>query len=461
MIRLSILKVVLAIAVAVAAACSCSKLERYDVKTPLQKGQELIFDPESLNEIHISMTRGQLNTLLLYYALNPRTHQSVHCDVRYVHDGVETVIKDAGIRLRGNTSRRKPYENDRWVHFHIGLNFHKFVKEDSHKLFETKKLVLKYFHEDPTYVREIYSYDLFRRYGVWTAINANYCRLWIKHSGQSAESYLGVYGQMESISQQFLDVRRELFGSAEGNLWKCRYGAKLNSLDVSFGQDVGGDEEYIYELKTDNCEYEAAEAQLKNFIYALNNTPDSQFHDWIASVCDVPLLLKTAAVNVVLGMWDDYWNNGNNFYLYFNSTDPGKYKIFFIPYDYDNTLGTCLNCGVQTDAGRHNPFNWGKTTRPLINRILACEDYRELYRQYLLDLVDPGKDYFNIDSSLERIRKWQNMVVPYVRNDTGEDCVIADRPASWGNHPEYRVTTIGPDNFFTVHTETILRYCSR
>jgi len=443
---------------------SCEKDER-PIKAPesgisLVEGQKTIFDPESLNEIHISMTKAQLNTLLLYYDRNNRTHQSVHCDVRYVCNGKETLIEDAGLRLRGNTSRRRPFEK-KWVHFHMGLNFSKFVKDDAHKLYGTKKLVLKYFHEDPTYVREIYGYDLFRRYGVWTAIQANYCRLWIKHSDQNKETYMGVYGQMESISQQFLNAREKQFGGADGNLWKCRCGARLNSFDGTFGQDVGGDEEYVYELKTDNGTFESANAQLKNFIYALNNTPDENFHDWFASICDVELFLKTVAVNVVLGMWDDYWNNCNNFYIYFNSTDPGKYKFFFIPYDYDNILGTCMACGVQTDAGRHDPFNWGKTTRPLINRVLACDDYREMYRQYMLELVDPANGYFDIDASLKRIMMWQNMVVSYVRNDTNEDCFISDRPASWGNHSEYRVTTRGSDNFFSVRTETIHKYCDR
>ena len=120
-------------------------------------------------------------------------------------------------------------------------------------------------------------------------------------------------------------------------------------------------------------------------------------------------------------------------------------KRYLLPEDY------------MADPSVH-VFN-GKTTRPLINRILACGDYRELYRSYLLELVDPAKGYFDIDASLERIKEWQNMIVSYVRNDTNEDCSIADRPASWGNHPEYRVTTRGRDNFFTVHTATIHKYC--
>ena len=52
------------------------------------------------------------------------------------------------------------------------------------------------------------------------------------------------------------------------------------------------------------------------------------------------------------------------------------------------------------------------------------------------------------------------MISPYIDNDTGEDTVLADRPASWGNHHEYRLLTPGPDNFFQVKTSSINKYCA-
>ncbi len=89
----------------------------------------------------------------------------------------------------------------------------------------------------------------------------------------------------------------------------------------------------------------------------LTSRSGRDFHDWIAQVCDVELLLRTYAVNVAVGMWDDYWNNTNNFYIYFNSDDPDRYEFFFIPYDYDNTLGTSSSCGVQDDSARHRRWS--------------------------------------------------------------------------------------------------------
>ena len=101
--------------------------------------------------------------------------------------------------------------------------------------------------------------------------------------------------------------------------------------------------------------FEDAKAQLQDFIAKLNGKSDESFKKWISEVCDVELLMRTYAVNVAVGMWDDMWNNGNNYYLYFNSLDKLNYKVFFIPYDYDNTLGTS-NC---YDPAKQNPTQWG------------------------------------------------------------------------------------------------------
>ena len=164
--------------------------------------------------------------------------------------------------------------------------------------------------------------------------------------------------------------------------------------------------------------------------------------------------MKTYATNVAVGMWDDHWNNGNNFYLYFNSTDKYEYKVFFLPYDYDNTLGTSLNCGVQNDSGRQDPYNWGNSG-VLMKRLMKFDEFRQMYKNALLELIDPDNGLLDVNASVERIQSWQNKINSFVSNDTGEDMKISDRPASWGNHPEYRLMDKGSNNFFNVKAKTI------
>ena len=434
-------------------------------------GVAYMFDGTTVPKIHISVSLEEWNKLLQYYDADHNTSQSVVCSVRYDKAGDVTEISDCAIRLRGNTSRRRPEgsggqmhqaDNTDWKHCHFQLNFRKYVKDDAHELHGARKVILKWFKEDPMYVRELFCYDLFRRAGVWTGANAAYCQLYIKVEGDSRETYFGVYEMIEPIDDRFIKVRREQFGNIDGYLWKCSWGADLTSLDRSFGPDTDSGQSFTYELKTNVAEYGVALAQLQDFIKKLSGKGDESFAQWIPQVCDVPLLLKTYAVNVAVGMWDDYWNNTNNFYIYFDSKDMYKYKFYFIPFDYDNTLGTVKDCGVQGDAGSHNPLRWGADagSKRLIPRLLNIPEYAALYKQYLRELVaDDG--IMSRDASMARISQWQKSIDGMVPNDTGEDMEIRDEPASWSSNRSYRLLETGSNNYFEVKAASIRKYCGQ
>lgn len=433
-------------------------------------GVAYMYDSRVIPEIHISVTVKEWNELLKAYDRNPDTKQYIHCGVRYLKGEEETVISGAALRLRGNTSRRRPEgysgqmhgeggETD-WHHCHFQLNFRKFIKDGEHEIHGARKVILKWFKDDPSYCRELYCYDLFHRAGVWSAPHDVYCRVWLKIEGERREAYFGVYNMVEPIDERFVKHRKKLFGSDEGFIWKCRYGADLRNPNSDIGADLDNDVEHVYELQNSTEEIGKASAQLRNFITKLNTLNGQAFHDWIERVCDVELLLRSYAVNVCVGMWDDYWNNQNNYYLYFNSMDEEKFRFFFIPYDYDNSLGTSSDCEAQKDSGRQDPFNWGKKENPLIYKLLQYDDFRETYRRELLRLTEPAEGLFYYTSSMRRIRNWQESISQFVANDTGEDMTLRDLPASWGNHSEYRLLSPGPDNFFSVKTESIREYCS-
>jgi spore coat protein CotH len=427
-----------------------------------------VFDMNELPEIRITVSEEQWNALLEEYDRNSNTAAYIHCDAEFKSKGETHNFIDAGLRLRGNTSRRRPEgnggemhkrDNADWHHCHFMLNLRKYQKDDAHELHNIRKLHLKWHKDDRAYCRELYCYDLFRRFGIWTAAYSSYCRLWIHVEGDKEPAYYGVYAMLEAIDDKFVKRRKELFGDHDHNLWRCRWGATLNYNDIkgawiSVDDDTGND--YVYELKSNTDNFEAAKEQLYEFSKNLTQLEGQEFHDWIAKVCDVRLLLRTYAVNVVVGMWDDYWNNCNNYYIYFNSSDKENYKFFFIPYDYDNTLGTSHSLGIQTDAGRQDPYNWGDTGL-LMERLMKFEDFRQIYKDALQELVDPANGLFHMDASVPRIKAWQDKIAPYVSNDTGEDMRIEDRPANWGNHGEYRLMDTGSNNYFRVKTETINR----
>ena len=461
------MKRIVAIILALAALCTSCKRDdiAFDGGGTLPVGNDdpdivnwagavdYVFDEDVIPQIHVSVSQAEWDRLLEAFDDNPDTKEFIKCDVKYIKGKETTVIKSAGLRLKGNTSRRRPQFDDSFSHVHFGLDFHHYVKDPAHTVKGLRRVDLKWFKDDPAYAREIYCYDLFRREGVWTAVRDVYCRLWLK-VGKEKEMYYGVYGMLEHIDKNYLRVREKEFGTHEGNLWKCFWSSSLTDTGARMGVDADNTGGFVYELKTNKEEGEAlAIGQLRDFIKNLNNLSGDGFNSWISSHMDVDLFLKTLAVNVAVGMWDDYWNNSNNYYLYFDApADKENYKVWFIPYDYDNTLGTTQECGRQSDAGRQNPLKWGHSSYPLTNKILQNPAWRNAYVKYLKELCAGD---FSAQASMARIRGWQSRISPYVSNDTGEDMTIEDRPAPWSNHPEYRLLESGSNNFFEVKASAV------
>ena len=139
---------------------------------------------------------------------------------------------------------------------------------------------------------------------------------------------------------------------------RSRMGIENISLDPS--QSLN----YAYDLKTNDDQLGPAKDELSNFITNFNTLTDTAFLNWVNKNMDVNFFLKTYAVNVMVGMWDDYWVNSNNFYFYF---DP-QGKAWFIPYDYDNTLGTSL---LMENSGTQDLLHWGNSDNPLVEKLLS------------------------------------------------------------------------------------------
>lgn len=395
-------------------------------------------------EIHIRTTEANWQALLDAYNKDNKTQEYIPADVYYSDGTNKESVLGAGLRLKGNTSRRYPGEAGNLHHVHFGLHFSEFTKGP--KMLGVSRLDLKWFKDDPAYCREVYCYDLFNRYGIWTAISAGYTRLWIQ-IGNNPETYMGVYELMEHVRGDYVKRRSELFGGSDGHLWKARWGADMKKADAWMGADDNKND-YTYELKSDATDFTNAKTQLQNFLRNLNNLSGEQFYAWAQDAMDVEFLLKSYAVNVAVGMWDDYWNNSNNYYFYFNPDG----KFFFIPYDYDNTLGTSKDCGVIQDSGTKDPLKWGHQSYPLLMKLLGKPEWKAYYIACLKELCAGD---FGAEASATRIKAWQNQIAPYVSNDTGEDMVIQDLPASWSNRPNYRILEQGSNNFFTVKARVI------
>ena len=449
-------------------ACERDRIQEDDSPAPYTSADNL-FNDKKLPQLQVSVSESEWNRLLRMYDEENHNHSYIKCSKVIFYRGYDTFSCDnVGLRLRGQTSRRRPEgyngqshksENAKWRHVHFGLNCRAY--SDSGSFAGVRRINLKYAKEDPSYIREHYCFDMLSRFGVWTAPKSSWCRLSF-NIGNDDPVYYGVYLMIESIDKQYVK-RRPGFGPAEGWLWKCGWGANLRDTDEwRFHFDDNSPNTYSYDLKADDPdEFEPAKEQLRDFITKLNKLSGIEFYNWIYKVCDVDLLLKMYAGLVALGHWDDYWNNMNNFYLYFNNKDPENYKVYMLPYDLDNTLGTSTNCGVQNDSGRQDPYNWGVQECVLLYKLLKDNDIKNKYTSYLCEFATTGNAFTGQAESAARIRAWQEMLERFVSNDTGEDMVIKDAPASWGNHPEYRLLEDSPDNWFKVKAESIAYWINK
>jgi spore coat protein H len=423
-----------------------------------QRKAGYVYDTNALPDVQLTITVDEWNKLLSYYDQNPYNEENVAARMTFSKNGVVDVIDTVGLRLRGNTSRRRPEgskgeihnsSNPNWHHASFSVDINRFVP--GQRFAGLKKINLKWFKDDAMYVREIYCYDLFERFGVWTAPQSGYCRLFLRIGAEGKRVYFGVYQLLEAVDTEYLTARSQRLGKQQGFLWKANWGANFRTADRSKMdiEQVTLTKTYepVYDLKNRPMELETARDQLAEFIASYNSLKGTAFKEWVVTRMDVPLFLKTYAVNVLCGMWDDYWNNQNNFYFYFDASG----KFYFIPFDYDNTLGTSM---LMTNSGTRDLLNWGDSRNPLVVKLLEIPDYRALYINYLHELTDPARDLFDYERSRARILQWHALIGDHITNDTGEDMEIKDLPASWGNCGFYRLLE-PTNNFFKIRSANL------
>jgi spore coat protein H len=424
---------------------------------------EALFNPLSIFSIHLTFSVDEWNGLLHDYDMHNRNEMYRLAACTLLVNGSTLTYPGVGVRLRGNTSRKRPENGtgnhlstnqlDR-VHYKIKLN-HDFSKDESaygspsmdvptntalksqQILTNVKALNLKYNKDDPSYIREALSYDQFRNFGV-DVVHTTFAKLYIK-IGDETERYIGIYLAFEDIDKTWIKKR---YANSEGTMFKCLWQdfgpADLTTTDYDgslltgrIGEEMSdpannaiftsGFTAYhpAYDLKEDPTG--TGVSDLNSFITLLNSNPTK---DQIENVFDVQSFLRALAVNVMIGMADDYWRGGNNYYLYKN---PSQNKWNFLPYDNDRTFGiNTFGPAAETSS----VINWGDNANTpcnpvLVDRILEIPQFMIDYKAYLTTMVDSG--YFTETTVIARIQEMQNS---FSANTSGYNISIDNYPFS-------------------------------
>lgn len=219
-----------------------------------------------------------------------------------VSDGT-TTFKDVAIRLKGAAGSFRPVD-DRPA---LTLNFDKHIKDQ--RFHGIEKLSLNNSIQDPTYISEKLSRELYRKAGV-PVPRADYALVTL--NGRN----LGLYVLVEGYNKQFLGQH---FKRTGGNLY-----------DGGFCQDITGD------LTVNSGDKPNDQSDLQRLIKAVGDTRQSGKLSDLSTILDVDRFIDMCALDVLLCHWDGYALNRNNYRVY---SDPESSKFVFMPHGLDQLFG--------------------------------------------------------------------------------------------------------------------------
>ena len=307
------------------------------------------------------------------YILHPDNAQSyLEHPATFIYtstSGSDTVF-NVGFRLRGNTSRTAGKKS-----FKVSIN--SFVA--GRKWNQLEKLNLNGEHNDPSILRSRLGWEMMREEGL-AAPRCSHVKLYVN------DEYRGLYLNSEHVDENFLARR---FNTPSGKLWKCTYPADLSYQgsdpeDYTFNHPW--DDTRVYDLTNNGTGFDVDYTSIANLATVLQSTPTSSLACEIEQIFDVDAFLHLTAIEILLGHWDNYTGNMNNYFLYERPEDG---RLMMLSYDIDN----CLGVWWSGDWANANPFTWNNgQTRPLYERLMEIPRYRDQLGAYINEALQNGFD---------------------------------------------------------------------
>jgi hypothetical protein len=254
-------------------------------------------------------------------------------------------------------------------------------------------------NQDPAYVKQCLGYGIMADAGL-PAPRCNFARVTLTTTGASG-TVTQVNGQLyvnvESIKEPFLG---RVFGDQTGRL----YEGTLSDFWLKGTPATGEPWRGTIEPKDDPSA--ANQAEIDALTAALVNPAltDAQRRAAIEAVIDLDSFLTFWAAEGLIGHWDGYADDQNNFYFYVKPSDG---KIHFIPWGADDTFGRGNPLGGRTGDPVHAQAIMPRAA--LTRRLYAMPDVRALYLtrlQLLLDTV------WSPAAHLAEIERMQTLIQP-------------------------------------------------
>ena len=239
--------------------------------------------------------------------------------------------------------------------------------------------------QDPSRIHQLIGYQLFRAAG----LTASHCNLAIvRVNGKS----LGIYSNVESLDKHFL---RRAFKGAKGTLYEGTVCDFANESLIRFEHKVGSKKNRKNIAKVVAALTAPLETRLKK----------------VGKHLDLERFLRFWAMEVLVGHWDGYVSNRNNYFVYVDSKSD---QLQLLPW------------GLDQLASDRNPF-WKRGFNPpksvkadaaIPRQLYQIEAGREKYFTVVRELLDTVWDEKKITEQIDAL---QDLIEPHtiIRGDGG------------------------------------------
>ena len=266
----------------------------------------------------------------------------------------DTVLDNIGVRTKGLLGSINPARPS------LKMNLHKFIETDDLFFEETKRFTFNNQNQDQSRMRTCMAYYIFAAAGV-PASMCNFAHI------QVNESDFGIYANVEAIKKPLL---ARVFGDDSGNLYEG------TASDIRAGGFM-----VRVEKKTNEVEDDWSDLyQLRDAVEA----PDETFRDEIEAILNLDAFINFWASEAIIGHWDGFTGNANNYFLYNNPVDG---KFHFIPWGPDGTfVRTRGGFSASEEGDPTTVFAQSKLARRLWNEPDIRTRYQERVEQLLADV---------------------------------------------------------------------------
>ncbi|MCL4787563.1 MAG: CotH kinase family protein [Verrucomicrobia bacterium] len=340
------------------------------------------YDPGVVQNVHLEIKQEDLDRM--HRALPQRIY--VPGNFRWN----DQVLTNVGVRFKGGSSSMpdSPFKRGYLI------DFSEFQK--GQRLPGLRQVALDNGIQFGSLFSERLITDVLHGVGV-KASRCNYARLYLNGK------FLGVYVNVERINKNFLQRH---FGNDQGGFFK------VDESGPGAGLEYLGDNPVLYRktFELEGGPERRAYAGLVEFIRALNQPAVGE--EWLRKQLDVEAFIKTTAVMLFAGAFDQYtgWQP-HNYYLYRN---PADQRWTYIPWDLDVGFADRAFGRVPVLEGWNAAWPVPVPGRPLMEHLIANAELLRAYREQANQILET---WFKPEILIPKLRA----LYEQIRADLAED----------------------------------------